>query len=681
SDLTEYDLHRLASIHRTLEQSIIKRLIVGTTKGSAAESVIQDLKINYQTSALLPSLPFGNDKILLLDDIHKLCEENATILSRLITEIVEHETNTSVICAYRSKEFCNVDLELVLSTSIIAKFELEEMSPTEVQKAICGAVGTEFKLPKDILDAGSISTLSLCRFLQSFRTHNIPKRVPEAIAEIRALISDEGFFDPFPESSTKIINKNFLAVGVVFAVRSGIPKSWLAELISEDELEKLLDEKIFRIDHASEVFPHHDIVADRYIEIFGSPYTDETGHWIEERLSKNPERASELLSILIRCGSKFQKSYFEIGEKTVREELARRDYRSALRVLSAMVGLFEDSALLAAKMSYSKQVWILHHYAMCLDHCEGASSAHHYYRLASSTAEDLIAKPEERAVGYEAESEIFNFKFWHLKTAKTRTEIASFITKLARLGEGFPNLLHNDHFIKAVLNAHNRAMAISFLEDRVDEANEYFRKSLELSGSYSKENYAGYAKMDKARGLLLTSVDKSLQLLEEALKCFILLNTEARRASVCEVDIALASIQSGIGRLDTLVDTVSSLKSLGYFSEYRKGLLKVAAASVASGNIEMAKEFVTRFNHENHEFENPRVFGLLANIRGAISSWEGDKDSTRYEAKEHSRQFKGAGRSYLQIAERNAMQKLQSGDVCWANQPREGAYYLEPRLW
>lgn len=300
-------------------------------------------------------------------------------------------------------------------------------------------------------------------------------------------------------------------------------------------------------------------------------------------------------------------------------------------------------------------------YADSLNHCDSLIHSKELFTIAvQMKSED---DPEREKKILEAQTELFNLRFWSLDVTTLTDEIDKMLKKYSKI------LLNNngDRALYAYYNCLNRKMVTQYLVGDYINAEKTFVEYINNIKSDKYMNYKAFAYMDSARGLYAKDLKTAKQRLKEAYRFLEALyknGAELRRYLDCKVEIAYVDFISeyekgGTPNIMDLESAVTEIRINGYKSMLIKCNLKLAACYLAVGNTEICNKCLDYVKGSCDFKENPRVEMLYNNLLCGLLSVRINTDIKNY----------GIAKDY------------QSKHIITFNNNDNTKICIEPRLW
>ena len=223
---------------------------------------------------------------------------------------------------------------------------------------------------------------------------------------------------------------------------------------------------------------------------------------------------------------------------------------------------------------------------------------------------------EEKKKMIEAQTEIFNIRFWNMETTILLDDIDKFYNK----HHDFLLEQKNYRDIYSLYNLLNRKMVTLYLMGKYDEAEKMMQYNLNTI-STKNENYIAFAYMDSARGLYKKNIYEARCRMKKALSILSkpnVKNKELRRYYDCKVELAFINFildyKLGTADITSLEKMITKVKLNGYKNMLIKCYLKLATCYLALQNLNLAEKCLS-FVKKNCDFkENLRSKWLYNSI-------------------------------------------------------------------
>lgn len=650
-------INNVTSYTHFISKEIVQKLFIGSDDGVEGRQIISELQLYWQEHKLITAEGIGDYKVFVLEDVHYLTIETALFLIKVANDLVKSRINCTIIFSGRPNEFLSSKLKNKLDEFCTYKPKINSLTSFDISNTIYNIIGKEIDLSEKIETGLKISILHFEVFLSHLKTNKkkinneieLYQFINETYSDFPKEILDEQLKEYFTEYSRHRNITNCL--DLIMLIEEGVDYSFINNFISESKIKNLIDRKIINLKNQL-VFPYHDLILEKYKKYRGNKLGTSITNILNNLYKKTP-KDDKLLSLLIISSQSNCNIYFETVKKRIYTLLMEKKYTIINFILKNVFRALQNNELLT--LPVKEELWIRFYYAMSSDHIGRNDLALAEYNNVIRLGKTSTLQLYEKAIIYEARTEIFNYEYWNLKNIPHLIKkISSFIENIHNIMECYPEIIQELTFKKAVLNAYNRAMASNFLLDNYQDSEHYFLigKSMCLKMSMKKD--LGYLYMDYAKATYQISKQRSLKFLKRAKAIFEELNTEKRRLCVCNTDIDFLEIViNKKSSLSSLQNSVQQLKSNGYYSEYKKGQLKEIACLLKKQNFSYAYEKISSLL-KNYSFTmKSRSSGILANIMAAYYFATKDYNKARKYCVEHEKCFSELGDSYISICKNN----------------------------
>lgn len=254
-------------------------------------------------------------------------------------------------------------------------------------------------------------------------------------------------------------------------------------------------------------------------------------------------------------------------------------------------------------------------FADCLNHCGSMAEAQWYFEKILNLGD--INNNDDQRIIFEAQTELFNLRFWRLDIFKLVDEIDDMLcaNKMKLLAKS--NYREN----YAYFNCLNRKMVVQYLIGDYQNAENTFLEYVEQS-RHNYENYRAFAYMDSARGLYAKDIYEAKNRLEvsfDILKKIYKEGRERRRYYDCQVELEyinfiISFIENGKAEVYGLQRAIREVQNNGYKNMILKCYLKLATCYLALFDTKKALEYLN-FIKNNCDFnDNIRIYILYNDI-------------------------------------------------------------------
>ena len=613
-------------------------------------------------------------RILIIDDLHKLKGEMATLFIFVLKQIIKYYNKFVIVCATREKE---LDKEIKTWLSTYKIYRLSYLTSENIKDSL--------KLSNNSMDKyvdDSIIDITFEGFLiyyaidfikrMCLTTHRSLFEFNENVKAIRTdIISPNYIQKRIDDLSAELRN----TLNIIFSLHSIdvhlFTNGDYENLMAKTTLSALIMEN-FIINKAGFYFPAHDLL----FESFKIIYNENLALFCIELLASEVENANhnKLLSIIIKCEFSDRLSYVNKTYKTLLRLYEETRFGETLQLVQSLLCSFNDSDVSSNFKEYDR-LNINHIYATCLNHCGSLTKSK--YIFSENASKKSLDNPKYMGLVFEAITEKCNIDYWQLDTYNLIKELKATRDRIKAF-----DVPSDVHLVNAYLNTLNREMVTNLLLDNYQSAEELFRICLEESRNLNRKDYEGFAYMDYAKGIYNIDPIRAIKFLKEAHSIFEETHQE-RRSLDCQCEIAYLKTIVHKHSIDTLIEASNNLRNKGLIQLYVKSIIKILAIRLttnefAIGRINDVLGQVTLYSPDSVD---ERLKLILSNI-DLIKSIKTSSDSYFSDLNYFMKNCL-IGNSYLSIYEHNQNQKKES-PINWAfdrHEPLTNTFLLDLRIW
>lgn len=666
-----------------IQKKIVLDIQKGVTDSNIAHNVISDIMNHWENDNFTTTTPFYNNTLFFIEDVHKLSGNEARFFTKIINELATRDMRTIIIMTSRLEE--NMYSEI---TNLIQSYNIQTISKLtteEVRNNITHNFNKTIYIDDKKLQGLTVSVLHLIKFLSKIKEVQIGKsdiNTLEFNAIVNKLISDFNFENILENEIKKYLPYSSV-LDVIFAIGNGFEYNFAITVFDEGDIRLLLEKKIIRYE-SGYLLPYHDLIYNNYKTIRGKCLYENIGNTIEKLIEYRIDKDNiELYTTLILCEIKYFINHYWYVLDKIKNLINSKKYSSCLLLLKSLI---ESDYIDNYQIDKYEKLLIYFYYARCLDHCVSTEFALSYYEKVYLMGNGNINDINILCIAYESKAEIFNGRFWLFQRDNYIQDISKFIKILENSKLCYKSIGENQHYVNAYLSSLNRKMVFHYLIDEKQEGEDMYGLCIEKCNEYKKDNYTGYAYMDYARANYIYDIKRSKKLLFNAHQLFISSKNEKRRELISKCDYLFVENIINQKSIDKLINQVIILKQEGYYSEYEKGLMKVAAHLLMAGNTEEAKKYLDTFIMAKKEVHS-RTFGILSNLQSAYFFLCDNIDKALEYSELHKKYFMNIGDSYKQIAADNYAFLLQGNKnkkIIWSldTPNKKNKYFqIECRIW
>ncbi len=239
-----------------------------------------------------------------------------------------------------------------------------------------------------------------------------------------------------------------------------------------------------------------------------------------------------------------------------------------------------------------------------LNHCGSITQSKELFEKVSNLALEM----NQKQIGTEALTEVYNIRFWLLDVNDLEEEIDKTINKYFINQK---NETMKGRELYPYYNCLNRKMVTQYLLNKYEDAEITFE---EILSKTVLENYIAFAYMDSARGLYNKDICSAYDRIKKANKYLEKLfkkGDEIRRYYDCMIERAyiefiIADNENRKLKIKHLKNAIYDATKYGYRNIVEKSYFKLAASYLVLGDIERAKEYLDKIRNNPYFEHSPR---------------------------------------------------------------------------
>lgn len=376
---------------------------------------------------------------------------------------------------------------------------------------------------------------------------------------------------------------------------------------------KIPEKSMVFIDNYEQISYYHKNTLDEFLKVFRNNSNSSiiilNSNKIERKTNSNKYNTS--------CEYKY------IDKVLSRESLTNVEIKNIIEIADAY---YSTTDFFKAMFIYKKLIKnnlvdinmnlnLCFQFADCLNHCGSMAESQHYFEQVLKIGD--INDNNEQKIIFEAQTELFNLKFWRLDILGLVNEIDNMLcTNKDKL---IDKSNHREKY--AFFNCLNRKMVTQYLMGDYQNAEKTFLEYIEQT-QYNYENYRAFAYMDSARGLYAKDIYEAKNRLEvsfDILKKLQKEGKEKRRYYDCQVELEyvnfiISFIENGNAQIHGLQKAIREVQNNGYKNMMLKCYLKLATCYLSLFDTKKALEYLN-FIKNNCDFDdNIRVSVLYNDI-------------------------------------------------------------------
>lgn len=625
------------------------------------------LKQRQGNLQMLFAKPSRSRKVVVLEDIHKLCGPVKELFVQVLSEFVELENNQVLLCATRG------ETPLFLKYSYIKC--LDGLTRQDKEVTLRRYLGT---LPDTInfhraTDNALVFSNILSRLIDekeggasdtlTFKTH--VRRYCEHI-ETESTLSFQAHLAKYTAYSELI--------ELVFWIQSGVDYQILAELFPTDTIDALIADKVFKLVGAK-VMPIHDL----YVEAFFKNRTicQSTTTRLQALMEIDPENRVLYLSLLLNSNNTVFFSQLSLARNMRDSYFSKTMFYESFLLAQAIVSHINFSEQLSADDIID--TFVLATSSFYQKDCDEVIDL---YKLVLQHGWRYKTDPKIWGVLLRTKTELMNQYYWDLKLELLEEELND-------AERTFPDgAKYQDSEIRfACIHRYNRRMALELLQNRYTEADADFKYCCLESQRLERPASEGFAEMDYAKGLYNIQPKSALLHMERALEIFQRLGTEYRRHLDCACEVAYLRCLLDGGTPDSLYELECSALALheAHYEElYSKAKLKLVALHMCFGAWEPQQIESDLIEAEYVLPYRPckRLEMLFSNIKAVYYALSGQDKEACKETEKHLHISSCLGPDYQRVAKLNLQNSFSTRVTFAINGVIDHtALQIDPRIW
>lgn len=660
---------------------LLNKILLGDSDAGIALEIVEEI-LNYREyENILIENFLSQQQLFFLEDVHKLSQREGLFLKKVLQELSCIGKNITIVITSRpQKEVSPLIYNLI--TELFNIFELSPIDAENIKISLSSNLNTNVVLDNEIIESLTTSALFLSNYIVKLHDFESVNNNSLKLNIFANRILREENVNIISGLDINRYKPYYNLLDIIFILYDGLEYDFALQIASDSDIMKLNYERVIKICN-KRLYPFHDMIRESYLEHRKEKLYRNLGKTITKLiLFRNNKTNLELECILLNCGIQHFNSAYENVKNGIYQLINNQNYHAALYLIKILISnKFIDSKYIS---KYSTQC-LYFYYAICLAHSSKTGNAISFFEKAYLLGKYEIENVNSLCLSYAAKAEIINEKFWTLQINNLQNEINNLIENVEEK-ISFNKFLCNEYFISAYLNVLNRNMVFNYLIDNNKTAHEIFKICEEKCLLLNKPNHLGYAYMDYARANYVENRYDSLDYLQRAKKTFEEKTQEVRRKLIVDCDIAFLRTINERHNISILIQCVNLLKENGYYSEYLKGILRIAACLLIDNKKEYANEFL-KYCLQNKQSEDARSCGLLSNLLAAYYLLSKNIEKAVQYTIIQKEYFNNIGNSYKKVIDNNlkylySLHPASIPRIDWNfNMQNFNAFYLETRIW
>ena len=687
-DLSEDAFKYLVEKYNNFVLEFFLELREGTQNQIIAHNIINKIiaLLKETPCALFPNsnnICCRDTTYIIADDVQKLSEEHGWLFNFIIEEFSQRSYAQIFIICNRPGEFYNKETEYRIQEIQSKKWELPGISFSDTYSSIKNNFNQETANLTKLFPV-PISVLHLELLIKKLRNKNILHLPREK--------RGQAFSDAYEETNiansqfaiNKIENCKYLNIlYIVYKIESGVPIELLLAFYKEQYVNasrNFMQDTLLR-EEDSKLKPYHDIYLYAFSQMhFEDCYMDELNNFLKfcvDRKIQNTILLSNVLSILIQKDNILRFNYLETARMICSDYYCKSEYIAAQNLALMLLPDLEKTPY--NKYTY-KDLELLYIYAQAEKYSKTHVGSSKYLQLIADIGDVISLNSKEKGIVQEAHSELITNYLYSLDFENYKKELLYFDLNL----KGQTNLQSSEHKINAYLNFLNRKILFAFFSD-FDNLEEIYNESRQESKRLKRDDYQAYADMDYGKILIYTNIEKSMELLNNALLVFKKYSKCRKREIDCEAEIVFAEYllhKKDYDQLYTLQRQALDNKFVHVYARITLTILTIELIeNEAPENVEI-KLMKLLIDYPDLRSSN-RLEVFTNQLFSAIYFKKNEYEKQCQYACKQEKIASKLSISYLEVPRHNQLQ-ITSKNLKWkdySSKIEDNVFWLDPRIW
>lgn len=561
---------------------IMLQIIDGCYDSNIAASTIKNLMSQRKAFSLFEGNRSKMPKVLLVDDFQYLDQTQSKFAKALIEQLKKDNNSVFMIISSTKDKFYDSSLEKYFLEVTPNSFMLEGLSTTDKEQTI----QSMYNLPiekcvaaKYILPNSPLLAIEVIRTI----SQKINQKVTDPLEIIFAYSKSIDETQIIRNKFSQFKNQYYL-LDIIYRFKKGITLNDLRKYYKDSfkfksDITTLFSNKFVRIE-GDYIFPYHDFYTNAYIRLRGKNFNNaNVGKFLKHLLTcKTDIDKNHIISMLLRCGSKYQNAYEKEVQKLILKYVHETQFGVAIYFCEFY---YEQIQKMNRNYLSHDQAYYLYLYADCLVHCGKQGQA-------LNMLEDIYQEaPDDSLPKYEAGASVLTQFFWRLRPSTMVSNSLYIQSGLERINREQLSNVDLLRVEKAYDSCFNRRMMAYFLNDNFCEARKTYLERLKIIADTSLNliefrSKAATLIMDYARSIVIYNQAEAYRLLQLSLRYFESdKDKHYRRILICNVDCEVFSnIHKGIYNAERFNKYSHKLLEGQFYSEYFKSILKKSICSL-----------------------------------------------------------------------------------------------------
>lgn len=656
----------------------LEKLVSLKNENDSLYNAFTKYKINE--NILFPPKAKLNFKVILLDDVHKLDDNNRFFLNKMLVELNKTTINGIVIQLGREYYFSSDEFLFFRKNCVSFLYELEVTIDDILQSLKFNNIRTNELASRVILNHHQFNCLLLVQFIRYLKSKN------EIIDDANFIFLYQKFvnsdlFQKFILDSFKGIVRNrhiqTLLNAIYFSSTGVFPQDLKAN--HRAVLNELFDYELVRSDPNGKIVPFHDY----YTKIFRDYYQNEFKEYFQESNYLFSEIEQLRYTLLIGLNPS-KTSQIRIANKI--KQLSR-DY-CFFSVIYILEPLFENKIKDNIRYRFD-EVCYYELYFIYLFATAHTSKYTSVLDKRKKILNEIInnSNYELRLIAIKFLGEILNSSFENLSLEdvdKYANQLEGILTSLNEYGYLNNKLEYNGSYIlmKEV------CMLKEMLLDNYEEGEKLFNLLKNICFEKNSLSKLGIIKIRFARSLYHKDISRAISLLEEGIDD----RLKSRKGKEDDKWVLIGRFELIFLKINREQATIKDLRLAhdklkeNLFNDYRRAINEVAAHYILKKDIDMALDVLSNEAEILRE-PNKRYQAIRFQLLAACEYLSGNTEKAQKYLDKQWQIFETLGDSYKNIILHNKIllssshQKNKRIEFTHSTKFDKEIFYIDPRLW
>lgn len=637
------------------------------------------LGYDYKGNVLFPAKASLNYKLVLLDDLHKLDDNNRFFLNKMLAELSETNINGFVILCARSEYFDSTNSLAFDRICVSERYELN-LSLDDILNSIKknGYVFPELGA-RILLREHKFNCLVLGAFLRSLSTFSGEMDESDFILCYKKFQEDGAFVKLILSSFDRLggNDEGEALLNAVYLSNAGI-QPWTLKVNHKKYLSQLVDLGLVRYNSEGKIVPFHDL----YTQIFRTKF--------QGRFAKDFAVSGYLLSETEKLKYSLESIFYEeIKLPEIVDQLQQlseeHKFYSVIYILESIF-IGNQSANYKSRLGDEVYFEVFFLYARAVSHTSKHISGTDFYkRIIHETAYNHSSRVI--SVRAKAISEMVNSSFEHLNLADVKSytqELEPLLNNLFTSGELPEKKLE---FNSSYILMREIAILEAMLLDHEDMGQKLFQELEEICSDPVVLERRGVLQIRFARSLFHADIQKAMNLIRQGIDDRLETTNDPNDKWILIGSFELAFLQAIHDQrfIKAASEAQQKLKS-DLFNDYRRAMNAMAALYLVKGDINKALEVFSR-EVEISRAANPRYTAIRLQLLAAYEFQRSNYQKAEHHLLEQKKLFLSLGNSYNRIISHNletvSLYRTGSKNIEFAIDSTlvPGTFYIDVRLW